>query len=282
MNRTRMQLAEVKDDRQLIDLWLHSKSQHSKKAYRCDIAAFRAFVEKSLVQVTLNDVQAFADALVTQGYATTTQSRRLSAVRSLLEFGQKVGYLPFNVASVVDLPEIKNTLAERILSESEVMTMIVLTTNPRDRLLLRFLYYSGCRVSEVANLKWRDFNKQTVTLFGKGGKTRIVKLPIDLWNDLMKWKGESPKDAPVFRSRKTGSNLKSNQIRLIVLEAGKRAGLEGDITPHWLRHSHATHSLKRGAPINLVQETLGHSSLITTSKYLHVDPADSSSLYLPE
>jgi integrase/recombinase XerD len=279
-------MADVASTDELLDLWLHGKSRQSQRAYRTDVAHFLAFCDgKPLQRVTLNDVQAFSTALEKQGYSSATQNRRLSAVKSLLAFGHKIGYLPFDVGAPVEAPPVKNTLAERILSELEVMTMIALETNHRNKLLIRFLYLSGARVSEAAELRWRDLksagSRGQVTLFGKGGKTRILALPADLFKQLMAFRGDAPADAPVFASRQGGGSLKPNQIRNIIARAGKRAGIEGNVSPHWLRHSHASHSLDRGAPIQLVQSTLGHASVATTSKYLHAKPSDSSSLYLP-
>jgi len=279
-------MADVESTDQLLDLWLHGKSRQSQRAYRTDISHFLAFCDgKPLQRVTLNDIQAFADALSTQGYSSATQNRRLSAVKSLLAFGHRIGYLPFDVGAPVQAPAVKNTLAERILSELEVMTMMALEPIHRNKLLLRFLYVSGARVSEVTGLCWRDLkhsgDRGQVTLFGKGGKTRIVALPPDLFRQLMAFRCDAPADAPVFASRQGGTSLKPNQIRNIIAAAGKRAGIEGHVSPHWLRHSHASHSLDRGAPIQLVQSTLGHASVATTSKYLHAKPSDSSSLYLP-
>lgn len=279
-------MADVESTDQLLDLWLHGKSRQSQRAYRTDISHFLAFCDgKPLQQVTLNDVQAFSTALEKQGYSSATQNRRLSAVKSLLAFGHKIGYLPFDVGAPVEAPPVKNTLAERILSELEVMTMIALEANHRNKLLIRFLYLSGARVSEAAELRWRDLKsageRGQVTLFGKGGKTRILALPADLFKQLMAFRGDALADAPVFASRQGGGSLKPNQIRNIIARAGKRAGIEGNVSPHWLRHSHASHSLDRGAPIQLVQSTLGHASVATTSKYLHAKPSDSSSLYLP-
>jgi integrase/recombinase XerD len=66
----------------------------------------------------------------------------------------------------------------------------------------------------------------------------------------------------------------------IVLEAAQRAGVELAVSPHWLRHAHASHALDRGAPIHLVQATLGHASVATTGHYLHARPTDSSARYL--
>jgi integrase/recombinase XerD len=70
------------------------------------------------------------------------------------------------------------------------------------------------------------------------------------------------------------------QIWRIVAKAAQRAGIEGNVSPHWFRHSHASHALTRGASVALVRDTLGHESLTTTSKYLHAKPTDSSSLHL--
>jgi integrase/recombinase XerD len=67
----------------------------------------------------------------------------------------------------------------------------------------------------------------------------------------------------------------------IVRKAAERAGIELPVSPHWFRHAHASHALDRGAPIHLVQATLGHASITTTGRYLHARPSDSSSRFLP-
>jgi site-specific recombinase XerD len=83
----------------------------------------------------------------------------------------------------------------------------------------------------------------------------------------------------VFVSQK-GNPLSTRRMWEIVKMAGKRAGIKKDVSPHFMRHSHATHALERGAPIHLVQAQLGHASLTTTSKYTHVRPDDTSSRFL--
>jgi integrase/recombinase XerD len=279
-------MADVESIDQLLDLWLHGKSPQSQRAYRSDIKQFLDFVElKPLTQVTLNDVQRWANVLVIEGKSSATQSRKLSAIKSLLRFGHRIGYLPFDVGNPVELPKTKNTLAERILSQLEVMTMIALEPSQRNKLLLQFLYITGARVSEISAIRWRDIKtngeRGQATLFGKGSETRIVPIPSGLFQQLLSLKGEQSQDEPLFKSRKHGA-LQPNQIREIVAIAGKRAGIEGNVSPHWLRHSHASHSLDRGAPIQLVQNTLGHKSVAVTTRYLHARPGDGSSLYLPE
>jgi site-specific recombinase XerD len=85
--------------------------------------------------------------------------------------------------------------------------------------------------------------------------------------------------APVFRSRQGGA-LYASQVHRIVKAAAARAGLAAEVSAHWLRNAHASHSLDRGAPIHLVQATLGHASVSTTGRYLHASPSDSSARYI--
>ena len=92
-------------------------------------------------------------------------------------------------------------------------------------------------------------------------------------------RGEAPADAAVFESRQGGA-LDQASVHRVVKAAAQRAGLDPAVSAHWLRHAHASHSLDRGAPIHLVQATLGHASVATTGKYLHARPSDSSSRYL--
>jgi site-specific recombinase XerD len=84
----------------------------------------------------------------------------------------------------------------------------------------------------------------------------------------------------VFRSRQGGA-LDPSQVHRIVKQAAQRAGLPETVSAHWLRHAHVSHALDRGAPVHLVQATVGHASLTTTSRYAHARPNDSSSRYLP-
>ena len=147
----------------------------------------------------------------------------------------------------------------------------------------RLLYFAGLRVSELCDLKWRDLKARDdggqITVFGTGDKTRTVLVGAGVWRDILSLKDNAKKDDPVFVSAK-GGHLSRSMVFHIVKNAAHRAGLEGNVSPHWLRHSHASHSLDRGAPIHLLQKTLGHSSVAITEMYLHARPTDSSGLYL--
>jgi site-specific recombinase XerD len=275
---------EAASDDHLISLWLHGRSPHTAKAYRADVERFRAFTGyRPLRACRLEDLQSFADSL--EDLADTSRARILSGVRSVLAFGQRLGYLPFNVGAALKLPAVKNRLAERILSEADTTRMLNLEPSPRNRALLTLLYGAGLRVSEATGLRWRDLEPREdagqVTVFGKGGKTRFVLLSAHTWALLEGIRGEDAgADALVFPSRRGGGELSSVQVERIVRAAAKRAGIEKPVSPHWLRHAHGSHALDRGAPIHLVQATLGHSSVATTGRYLHARPSESSSSYL--
>jgi integrase/recombinase XerD len=270
---------------QLIELWLHERSPHTQRAYRADIERLRSRAGKPLHALTLTDLHDFANSL-NQG-ADASRYRTLSAVKSLLAFGHQVGYLPFDVGRTLRLPSVRNRLNERILSEADLHRILSLESNPRNRAMLTLLYAAGLRVSEVCTLAWRDLQPNgeggQITVLGKGSKTRSIHLPAPVWQLLI---GLRPQNAtlnePVFRSRKKTNCgfLQPVAILRVVRAATRRAGIELPVSPHWFRHAHASHALDRGAPIHLVQATLGHASVTTTGRYLHARPHDSSSRYL--
>ena len=275
---------QAESDQHLIQLWLHGRSKHTQRAYRSDSKRLLDAVAKPLHHITLGDLQQLANTLLAEGLESTTVYRTLSAVKSLFSFGHRLGYLPFDVAAPLRLPALREKLAERILEETDVLKMIALENMPRNKAILLTFYAAGFRVAELCSLKWSDLQNRDksgqITVFGKGSKTRTVLIPQTVWNDLQALRGEAGESAPVFRSRKKG-HLDESQVWRIVSKAAKRAGLEKAVSCHWLRHAHASHALDRGAPIHLVQATLGHTSIATTGKYLHARPTDSSANYLP-
>jgi len=273
-------------DNEIVALWLGTKvSAHTRRAYRAEVDRFRSIVRKPLGAVTMMDLQAFAAAIGQRTLTPATQNRALTAVRSLLSFAHGTGYLPFNVGVAVKLRPARDGLAQRILPESAVMKLIEAIPPGRDRLLVKLLYVSGVRVSELCALKWGDAVERReggqITVFGKGGRTRTILLKPNLWRELMALRGAATTAEPVCLSRKGGA-LDVSQVRRIVYAAATRAGFEEKISPHWMRHAHASHALDRNAPIHLVQATLGHASVATTGRYLHARPSDSSSFYLPD
>ncbi len=278
----------ARDDAHLIALWLAGcASVHTRSAYARDVAACLSWAgQPPLPALTLADLQEWRAQLQAQGQAASSINRHLAAVRSLLTFGQRTGYLQFNVgAAIRPLPQ-ADRLAERILAERDTLNLLHAAGAPtpqgrRNQALLQFLYYTGARVAEACGLQWRDLQdlagaRPVVAIHGKGGRTRHVALPLDCARALGPLQPEPREPAgPVFRTR-SGRPLVRWAATQIVQAAALRAGLTERVSPHWLRHAHASHALDRGAAVHVVQHTLGHASLATTTRYVHVQPGESS------
>jgi len=280
--------SQANDDLHLINLWLQGKSPHSQEAYSRDVEQFVDFVDLPLCEIKLEHFWEWMDHLKNNKAMPATSARKLAAIKSLFSFAHKIGYLHFNVGAAVNLPIIPENLSDRILSEEDITKIFKQASSLRNSVLLKLFYASGARVSELVSLYWgsvisrKNDKAGQITLLGKGNKTRTVLLPAKVWEELMKLKAKSDAtepNQPVLRSRK-GGPLSRHQIWRIVRDAAKNAGISQNVSPHWLRHAHASHALDNGAPVHQVKETLGHKSLTTTSRYTHARPNDSSGNYL--
>jgi integrase/recombinase XerD len=229
----------------------------------------------------------YADWLVGDVYAKASQALKLSAVKSLLAFGQETGFLRFNVGAACKAPTPENKLAERILSEEDALRVLHAPRSQRDKAILRLLYSGGLRVSELCDLQWRHVQPHgeagQISVYGKGQKTRIVPVSKATFQALMMLKSADAgnplgADKYVFASQRA-ERLTTNAVYRIVRKAGQMCGIPS-LSPHWLRHAHASHALERGASVAIVRDTLGHSSLAITNRYLHARPNDSSAFYL--
>ncbi|MBB01212.1 MAG: integrase [Planctomyces sp.] len=274
---------QADSDEQLIEIWLHGRPKNTQQAYRREVQRFLDAVDKPLRSIKLLDIQQYTDD-IPPCLKESSVKRALSAIKSLFAFGFRLGYLTFDVGRAMKLPTFRDELADRILSETDILRIISLEPQPRNRAILLTLYAGGFRVSEICSLKWchlqdRDSAGQ-ITVLGKGGKTRTVLMPQSVWEAVMKLRDSDSQDAPVFRSRKKG-HLDESAVWRIVRKASERAGIDKNVSCHWFRHAHASHALDRGCPIHLVQATLGHASISTTGRYLHARPTDSSGNYLP-
>jgi integrase/recombinase XerD len=275
-----------RDDARLIELWIATKaSRHTRRAYAFEANRFLRFHAQPLAQVTLADLMAWIGHL-SPSATSASINRALTAVKSLLSFAQQIGYLNFNAGAAVKLRPSRDRLASRILDEPEIAHLIAAATEGRNRVLLKLLYASGVRVAELCALRWSDVLERRegdgqITVFGKGSRTRTILLQAGIWNQLQSLRNGAENFDPVFRSSRGGA-LDVSQVRRIVYAAARKAGLEQNVSPHWMRHAHASHALDRGAPIHLVQTTLGHASIATTGRYLHARPTESSGFYLPK
>ena len=277
------QLTRADADDHLINMWLHGRPDSTKQEYLRDVDRFRKFLGYvPLRSLTLEDLQAYQTHLEAQSLKDATKRRKINSIKSLLSFACNLNYTAFNVAAAVRIPKASPILIGRFLRVGEVMRLFAREPHPRNVIFLKLLYATGCRVSEICRLKWTDFHDRDdgevqATILGKGQKRRIVLVPISVWLALEATKGDSEY---VFPGRKAGQSMTRATGHDIIKAAALRAGLDPKISCHWLRHAHATHSLAKGAPLQLVRDTLGHSSIAVTNVYLESNPEDSSSKYL--
>jgi integrase/recombinase XerD len=280
----------AQNDEQILESWLASlNSAHTRKNFEITARRFMPLLpEGGLRAATVEDVRDVL-TVITKGVSEAAGRQYVLRVKSMLGYAHRLGYLQFNAGATIKVrSDARNrgaNLAKRIISEVDVALLVRGARTRRDRVLLEVLYAGGPRVSEVASLMWsdvipRDKEQVQLNIVGKGGVTRQVLLPAAVSRSLLSLRGEAAGDAFVFASGRAGTKLTERAILGTVKRAAARAGLVAPISPHWLRHAHASHAIDRGATLPEVQSTLGHGNIATTSGYLHARPETSSGLKL--
>ena len=270
-------------DREIILLWLGDKSATTQVSYNSTVTKFIEFIAKPLAEVKLEDLQLWERGLKAR-FKDTTVANKVLVIKSLFSFCVKVGYLTFNVGSFLKTPKAKETIAERILDIESVKGLIKYGVKlERDRLMLSLMYGCGLRVSEVIGLTWNDLRPHgdggKCTVFGKGSKTRVIIIPTWLWVQLKEFEKYNRVNQWVFVSR-NDNQMERSVVHRMIKRACKRAGIDERASSHWLRHSHASHSLEAGCNLRLLQQSLGHASVTTTERYLHISPDAGSSQFI--
>jgi integrase/recombinase XerD len=219
-----------------------------------------------------------------QGLATGSLRLEIVALKIFFRHLTSRNLLAEDPAEKMDSPKLEQYLPET-LNEPDVKKLIesidvLKPLGRRDRAIIELLYSSGLRVSELtqARIENVDFDEKVIRVTGKGNKTRLVPVGSRAAEALSDYL--STERPGLVRSGRTsthiflsvrGGSLTTNRIRQILKARAKLAGLEGNIYPHLLRHSFATHLLGNGADLRVIQEMLGHADIATTQIYTHVD-----------
>ena len=254
---------------------LLGRSEHTVTNYAVDLGQFADYLQQEGIEdpkeVQGDHVRGFLRALLGFGYAKTSAARKLSAVKSWLEFLHAAGALDRNPAVGVRPPRPPARLP-RALAYEDVKALIEgIGEDPggrRDRAIVELLYGAGLRVAELVALDWEDVDleERWLRVRGKGDKERLVPMGYPAQEALRRWGGSE--DGPVFPGE-GAERLTVRTVHRVVVRAAHRTGLAG-VTPHVLRHSFATHLLEGGASLRVVQDLLGHESLVTTQRYLRI------------
>lgn len=265
-------------------------SDNTIVSYNQDLTDFFNYVDKikiDYLHLNINNVRNYLKYLDDKHLKNSTIARRISAIRSFYNYLVSNGYAVNNIFNNVRNPKLEKKLPNYLSYEelAIILDNIDLTTDigKRNRLMIEMFYATGCRVSELINIKMRDINRinKSIRIMGKGRKMRVV------------YYGEYAEDY-LNRYINTGFNKNSEylflndkkekftiqEVEQVIKKIIHNLAIKTHVTPHTLRHTFATHLLNNGADIKSVQELLGHSSLNTTGIYTHVSNERLKEVYL--
>ena len=264
-------------------------SPHTLRNYRSDLAQFLEFLAAgpdaaALEEVNYQQVRAFL-AHSLKGRGKTTVARKLSALRTFFKYLQRQGVLTQNPAKLAPSPKVGKSLPH-FLTVDEAFHLLGQAKGEafggrRDRAILEVFYAGGLRLSELAGLNLGDLDRKegVVRVWGKGAKERLAFLGdaaraalaayLPLREGLLSQRGHQGERALFLNFR--GGRLSSRGVARVVEKWARLAGLSQALTPHGLRHSFATHLLEGKADLRAVQELLGHASISSTQRYLHLN-----------
>ena len=259
-------------------------SPNTVEAYCSDVADFLDAVEIEPRAVRPDDIGRYLSARSKQ-LSKRSQARLLSALRSFFDWLVLEGERKDNPCDRVDAPKLGRYLPE-VLSVEEVGAIIESVdpasgwTAARDRAILEILYGCGLRVSEACGLLISQvyLKEGFVRVVGKGDKERLVPLgemAAEAFENYLRQRPEpaSPQFDDVAFLNHRGGPLSRVAIFNLVKKQALLAGVRKEISPHTFRHSFATHLIENGADLRVVQEMLGHESILTTEIYTHIDTA---------
>ncbi len=266
-----------------------SSSENTVVNYSVDLTQYADFIEAQgldALTVTTPAIRAYLRSLSGFGYASSSIARKLSSIKTFELYLLERRLISSDPAAAVRSPRIPERLP-RALSREAMERLIdeawKIPPCQRNGTILEVLYGSGLRVAELVSLRWEDVDleERWLKVLGKGDKERLVPFGRYAREALCRWRELCPPGS-VFVFPGAGKDNESITVRTVhrlVVQAALNAGLDG-VTPHSVRHSFATHMLEGGASLNVLQDLLGHESLLTTQKYLKITPGHLRESYM--
>ena len=271
---------------------MRNYSSHTINAYEDDLSQFDDFLcrhyegknynPQNIDQLT---IRLYLGDLLEKGLAKSSIARKLAAVRSFLKYLLKKHYIDTNPTLNLVTPKLNKKLPSFLDEKAIEKMMEVPDTSTvkglRDRAILEVFYSTGIRLNELINLKLSDvdFRNETLKVFGKGSKHRIVPFGRKAKSALQKYliarekfinDETSDEEKKLLFLSSRGKRLYPKGVYLIVKRYISAVSEIEKKSPHVLRHTFATHLLNRGADLRAVKELLGHENLSTTQLYTHV------------
>ncbi|NLX41756.1 MAG: site-specific tyrosine recombinase XerD [Bacteroidales bacterium] len=264
-----------------------SLSDNTIVGYNSDCSKFFAFLkEKGIISpeaATSENISEYLAQVTGAGLSKRSQSRLVSSLKALYRFLESEGRLKNNPCDRIDTPKAGRYLPE-VLSVEEVERIIdsvdlSKSEGHRNKAIIEVLYSCGLRVSELVGLRISDLflAEQFIRVTGKGSKQRLVPigepavLSISLYMEIRNVGPVTKGAEDILFLNRRGNKLTREMIFLIVRRQAEIAGIRKNISPHTFRHSFASHLVENGADLRVVQEMLGHESILTTEIYTHID-----------
>lgn len=271
------------------DILLRGLSENTLESYTLNARTFLDYCNRPAEQLNEHDIRKFLWYLINEKKAMPgTVNCYSAAIRFLfaVTFNRTLNYLQ------IPRQKKRKTFPE-VLTREEVSLIIESCKNIKHKAMLMVIYSSGLRVSEAAALKLQHIDSKTMRVFvdcGKGGKDRYTLLSETCLSVLREyWKTYRPKHPEdwLFLGTYNVSHITSRGIAFAFNEAVKRTNITKNVSIHTLRHAFATHLLEDGATLLQIKELLGHSSIQSTTIYLHLanitsnvkSPLDNSLVY---
>lgn len=261
-------------------------SDNSVTAYELDFKRLKNYMDEhhiDVVRATFDDLQAFVFDTFKDITSAKTQARLLSSIHSFYRFLLYHHYIGQDPSELLEMPRVEKKLPEVLsLEEIDAMIACIDMSKPeghRNRAIIEMLYGSGLRVSELIDLRLSNIYRQEgyMRILGKGSKQRLVPISPVADEQLGYWLQDrnaldiKPESIDIVFLNHYGRQLTRAMIFTIVKRLAQAAGITKTISPHTLRHSFATHLLQNGADLRIIQQLLGHESIVTTEIYTHVD-----------
>lgn len=265
-------------------------SEHTIRNYQIDLLDFLEFNNNKILNINKNIVNEYMKYLYNKNISKSTISRRLSSLRGFYNYLYKKDLISKNYFIGIKNPKKENSLP-KLVKDIDIDKMfnipdIKKPLGQRNLLIIRMLYSTGIRVSELVNIKLSDIDieERTIKILGKGNKERIVvfgnntKETLQLYLNNGRYRLNT-KDSKYLFLNKDGKKISDRYIRNIIDDIIVKASIQMHISPHMLRHTFATVMLNNGADLVSVKDLLGHESLNTTSIYTHVSDDKIKEIY---
>ena len=253
-------------------------SDNTVGAYMNDLNKYEEFLKKDILESDTEDLERYLKYI--KNLESTTVAHKITSIKSYFNYNIKRGIVSVNPADKVSRPKLTKHLPEYLTEEEVGKLLDVEVKSPydyRNKTILELLYSSGIRISELVNIKTPNYDSEEclIRIMGKGSKERIVPLgdyAINIMNDYMN------NYRPLINKKHTdyifinnrGDKISRQFIFKVIKKEALKKGIKKDISPHTLRHTFATHLLKNGADLRIIQELLGHENISTTQIYTHV------------